>query len=102
MTSVLEQRWPREVVVEHGDGTVSLFQDVDQVDWKAVRGRRAGDVFHNSEDYPREEAPGTARKAPSTLWEREPAARTALGSVVGIQSAPPQSGIILGAMGFGS
>lgn len=99
MTTVLEKRWPREIVVEHGDGTVSLFQDVDQVDWSQVRGRRAGDVF---KDYPREEASGTARKAPSTLWEREPEARTAIGSVVGIQSAPPHAGLVLGWMGFGS
>ncbi len=39
------QRWPREVVVDHGDGTVSLLQDIALVDGKKIRGRRAGDVF---------------------------------------------------------
>lgn len=52
MSSVLEKRWPREIVVEHGDGTVSLFQDVDQVDWSQVRGRRAGDVFRGNVGRP--------------------------------------------------
>ncbi|MET4206856.1 hypothetical protein [Bradyrhizobium sp. LA2.1] len=45
MNSTLGQRWPREVVVDHGDGTVSLLQDVDAIDWAKVRGRRAGDVI---------------------------------------------------------
>ncbi len=37
-------RWPREVVVDHGDGTVSLFAEVKTVEG-TIRGRRAGDVF---------------------------------------------------------
>jgi hypothetical protein len=37
-------RWPREVVVEHSDGTVSLLQDVALVGG-TIRGRRADDVF---------------------------------------------------------
>jgi hypothetical protein len=36
--------WPREVVVEHGDGTVSLLANV-AVSEGTVRNRRAGDVF---------------------------------------------------------
>lgn len=103
MTSIQQQRGPRQVVVDHGDGTVSLLMDakfLECVDG-VVRIRRVGDTFRNLV-IPREEASGTARKAPSTLWEREPEARTAPGSVVGIKSAPPQSGLILGAMGFGS
>jgi hypothetical protein len=36
--------WPREVVVEHDDGTVSLLANVD-VSAGTVRCRRAGDVF---------------------------------------------------------
>jgi hypothetical protein len=36
--------WPREVVVEHGDGTVSLLANVSFIEG-VVRGRRAGDVF---------------------------------------------------------
>lgn len=103
MNSIMRQREPREIVVDHGDGTVSPLMEakfLDVVDG-IVRCPRADDVFRNS-GLPREEASGTARKAPSTLWEREPEARTAPGSVVGIQSAPPQSGLILGAMGFGS
>jgi hypothetical protein len=41
-----EQRWPREVVVEHGDGTVSLFagHERDGVDG-IIRSRRADDVI---------------------------------------------------------
>ncbi|MFH0299818.1 hypothetical protein AAFX91_21805 [Bradyrhizobium sp. 31Argb] len=39
------QRWPREIVVDHGGGTVSLLQDVALVDGKKIRARRAGDVF---------------------------------------------------------
>jgi hypothetical protein len=37
-------RWPREVVVEHDDGTVSLLADVS-VTAGTVRARRAGDRF---------------------------------------------------------
>jgi hypothetical protein len=36
--------WPREVVVEHSDGTVSLFSQVEVIDG-TIRARRAGDVF---------------------------------------------------------
>ncbi len=36
--------WPREVVVEHADGTVSLLANVDLIDGN-IRGRRAGDIF---------------------------------------------------------
>jgi ATP-dependent Clp protease ATP-binding subunit ClpX len=42
------QRWPREVVIDHGDGTVSLLQDASISDG-VIRGRLAGDVFRASE-----------------------------------------------------
>lgn len=42
-----DQRWPREVVVENGDGTVSLLADVALVGG-SVRARRAGDVFRST------------------------------------------------------
>ncbi|MET4247556.1 hypothetical protein [Bradyrhizobium sp. LA6.7] len=45
MMPVLSQRWPREVVVDNCDGTVSLLQDVGSIDWRNVRGRHAGDVI---------------------------------------------------------
>lgn len=37
--------WPREIVVDHGDGTVSLFANVDGAHHSQIRGRRADDVF---------------------------------------------------------
>lgn len=36
--------WPREIVVDHGDGTVSLFANAGAGDG-VIRPRRAGDVF---------------------------------------------------------
>ncbi len=36
--------WPREVVVDHGDGTESLFANAACSDG-VIRARRAGDVF---------------------------------------------------------
>ncbi|UPJ65235.1 hypothetical protein [Bradyrhizobium sp. 191] len=41
------RREPREVVVDHGDGTVSSLMDAKflEVIDGIVRGRRAGDVF---------------------------------------------------------
>ncbi|MBR0962248.1 hypothetical protein [Bradyrhizobium japonicum] len=47
MSVLPEQRQPREVVVDHGDGTVSPLMEarfLEVVDG-IVRGRRAGDVF---------------------------------------------------------
>ena len=37
--------WPREIVVDHGDGTVSLLANVDMIRGANVRGRRADDIF---------------------------------------------------------
>ncbi|UGA45961.1 hypothetical protein HU230_0007960 [Bradyrhizobium quebecense] len=37
--------WPREIVVDHGDGTVSLLANVPEIRGAVVRGRRAGDVL---------------------------------------------------------
>ena len=39
--------WPREVVVDHGDGTVSLFANVSAIDRdrEEIRARRASDQF---------------------------------------------------------
>lgn len=39
------QRWPREIAVDHGDGTVSLLQDIAIINGSTVRARRADDVF---------------------------------------------------------
>jgi hypothetical protein len=43
-----DQRWPREVVVENGDGTVSLLADIAVIDGTTVRARRADDVFRST------------------------------------------------------
>jgi hypothetical protein len=43
------QRWPREVVVERDDGTVSLLADASVVDG-TVRARRADDVIREERD----------------------------------------------------
>lgn len=37
--------WPRKVVVDHGDGTVSLLANVDDLAGGIIRGRRVSDVF---------------------------------------------------------
>ncbi|MCP1998789.1 hypothetical protein [Nitrobacter winogradskyi] len=37
--------WPREVVVDHGDGTVSLLANVDDLAGGIIRVRRVDDVF---------------------------------------------------------
>ena len=37
--------WPKEIVVDHGDGTVSLFANVADAHRSQIRARRAGDVF---------------------------------------------------------
>jgi hypothetical protein len=42
IASVVTARWPREVVVEHSDGTVSLFSAENAKDG-VIRARRAGD-----------------------------------------------------------
>lgn len=44
-----DQRWPREIVVENGDGTVSLLADVKIKRGDIVRGRRVDDVFRSTD-----------------------------------------------------
>jgi len=40
----MQTTWPRKVVVEHQDGTVSLLSKTNLVDG-TVRAHRAGDIF---------------------------------------------------------